>query len=54
MKIEFSELAAKILEILPDAGFEEDNCGQLVVYTALYPKLGKKDVWETKEEASDE
>lgn len=31
----FDELVAAILSVIPDAVFEEDNEGQLIIYTGL-------------------
>jgi len=53
MEIKYEQLIAHLLDILPDASFEQDNGAQLVVYTGLYPKPGVKDVWKTQEETQE-
>lgn len=32
----FDELCSKILKILPNATFDQDNEGQLIIYTDIY------------------
>jgi hypothetical protein len=48
----FAELANKVLQILPDATFDEDNDGQLVIYTGKTTAMvnGVELVTDMKEE----
>lgn len=45
----YIELADKIKEILPEATFDEDNDGQLIIYTDLMQKGSDSDPLETFE-----
>jgi len=39
-KLTFDEIYKAIMSVLPSAQLGEDNAGQLIVYTDLYPDVG--------------
>lgn len=50
LNTELAELETKIAELIPTANFDEDNYGQLVIYTGLIERDNKLVTYDPDED----